>query len=319
MGLSPTGRKNLINLMHHSQAYLYHAGNTLGFNGRVTMRIFQALAAALLIASASSCFASSPKASFPDDTAQLVSKFSVVKKTEVPGATLKAGDYSIRVVDHLSDRVVLQIEGRDGKALTTFLGLPSASLQNGVSKGPVAWNAGPKGEDALRGFAFPGGVAVEFVYPKAEAVSIAKVNSGKVTAIDPASQGIPAGTKLSKDDMQMLNLWLLSTTTVGSANDSQPAIQAERYQQPTQSAQQIQQASTDTAPAPNPSHARVSRVRVARQPSEANQELASVKRPAPLSALPHTASSLPLIFLAGILALLLAVTLRLVLPTVHES
>jgi hypothetical protein len=283
------------------------------------MRIFQALSVALLIAGTSSCFASSPSYSFPDDTAQLVSSFSVVKKTEVPGATLKAGAYSIRVVDHLSDRVVLQIEGRDGKALTTFLGLPSAALQNGVSKGPVAWNAGPKGEDALRGFAFPGGVAVEFVYPKDEAVSIAKVNAGKVTAIDPASQGIPAGTKLSKDDMQMLNLWLLSTTTVGSTNDSQPAIQAERYQQPAQSAQQVQRASTEPATTPYPSQPRVSRARVVRRPVAANQEVASVKRPPVLSALPHTASDLPAILLAGILALLLAATLRIVRSASHEN
>ena len=283
------------------------------------MRIFQALATALLVASTSSCFASSPNSSFPDDTAQLVSNFSVVKKTEVPGATLKAGAYSIRVVDHLSDRVVLQIEGPDGKALTTFLGLPSSSLQNDVSKGPVAWSAGPKGEDALRGFAFPGGVAVEFVYPKQEAVSIAKVNSGKVAAIDPASQGIPAGTKLSKADMQMLNLWLLSTTTVGSDNDTQPAIQAERYQQPAQPAQQVQQASTAPAAAPYASQPPANHVRVTRQPSPANQELASVKRPPALSALPHTASNLPAILLAGILALLLAATLRFVRSMAHES
>jgi hypothetical protein len=273
------------------------------------MRMFSIVSATILAASTSFCVASVPTSSSPfDDAAQLTSSFSVSKTTEVPGAVLKSGRYSIHVVDHLADRVVLQIEGPTGKTLTTFLGLPSPGFRTGVSNGPVPWSSGPKGEEALRGFAFPGGVAVEFVYPKAEAVSIAQVNTGKVAAIDPASQGMPAetnGAKLSKTDMQMVNLWMLSTTHVGSGDNSQPAIQAERYQQPApvQTAEATpppSPASYSPAPAAQP---RPSRVRPIRR-VPANTQMASNDAPQGLTALPHTASDLPLIFLSGILALL---------------
>ena len=281
------------------------------------MRVFHVLCVGLLISGASSSFASAPKASFPDEAPQLVSKFSVAKKTQVPGAVLKPGSYSIRVLDHLTDRVVLQIQSPAGKELTTFLGFPNTTLQGSGANGPVAWSAGPQGEDALRGFSFPGGSAVEFVYPKEEAVAIAKVNPDKVAAIDPASQGMPTGdNKLSKNDMLMVNLWLLSTTRVGAPGNSQPAVQAERYQAPPAA----QVASTEPAAAPaTPPQPSPARVRTPRQSPPASQQIASVKRPAGLSALPHTASQLPAIFLAGIVFLLGAGTLRVVRLSAHEG
>jgi hypothetical protein len=69
---------------------------------------------------------------------------------------------------------------------------------------------------------------IEFVYPKDEAVSIAKVNFAKVPAIDPASEGISVDPSLSRDDMKLVTLWLLSSTRVGPS-DSKPSIKAERY------------------------------------------------------------------------------------------
>ena len=41
-----------------------------------------------------------------------VSQFDVSDKTEVPGHTLKPGSYSITVVDHLADRMVLRVGGQ---------------------------------------------------------------------------------------------------------------------------------------------------------------------------------------------------------------
>ena len=50
-------------------------------------------------------------------------------------------------------------------------------------------------------------------------------------AIDPASEGRPAELSgLSKDDMEIVSLWLLSATRVGP-NDNAPTIKAEKYQQ----------------------------------------------------------------------------------------
>ena len=56
-----------------------------------------------------------------DKAGSAYSQFSVQENTQIPGATLKPGSYNIRIVDHLSDRMVLRVE-RDGKAQSTFLG-----------------------------------------------------------------------------------------------------------------------------------------------------------------------------------------------------
>ena len=256
----------------------------------------------------------------PSDPTQLTASFSVASPTTVPGKVLKPGSYTIRVVDHLSDRIVLRIEDLEGKSTTTFLGLPASGLAS-AGTGPVSWTNSPKGSRALRGFSFAGGSSVEFVYPKEEAVAIAKVNTSKVAAIDPASDNLPAHKDLSRDDMQMVTLWSLSSTRVGPNDSSTPAIQAEHYKaQDTVVAQANPATSSPVAASPSstrnytdssqPSPA----VRVAPRParsSPAPQQVAALHRPAVVSSLPHTASNLPAIVLLTLLAFVTAAGLRL--------
>ena len=243
---------------------------------------------------------------FAAEPAPLVTGFSVTQKTKVPGKVLKAGDYSIRVVDHLSDRVILQIEDPKGKPQTTFIAVENSTLRKTGSSGPVLWSA-KKGDEAMRGFTFPGGSAVEFVYPKDEAVSIAKDTSGNVAAIDPASEGHTSAKHLSNQDLQLLTLWSLSPTRVGPADHSQAAIQAERYQVP---AVQVA-AAQKPAPAiwakypdgpPSTSSARATPVSV--------RSSAPVHRPALMASLPHTAGDQPLIALGGLAAAMAAGLVR---------
>lgn len=248
------------------------------------------------------------------DPSSLTASFSVSSPTEVPGKVLKPGSYTIRVVDHLSDRIVLRIENPDGKAATTFLGLPASALGSGGT-GPVEWSGSPKGSKALRGFSFAGGSAVEFVYPKDEAVAIAKANSSKVAAIDPASDNLPAHTDLSRDDMQMVTLWSLSATRVGPHDT--PAIQAEHYKpSPTTYAQSSPEPAPGASAASTGSVGASSNTTVARsarpvprpaaRPSPAPQQVATLHRPAVVSSLPHTASSLPLVVLLTLLSFVAA-------------
>ncbi len=224
--------------------------------------------------------------------AQTASQFTVSEQTKVPGLTLKPGTYSIRVVDHLSDRLIVRVDGAQGNAHSTFLGIQNGNISKPSSSGPVVWSKSPKGGTILRGFEFPGGGSVvEFVYPKAEAVSIATVNDSKVPAIDPASEGKVADKSLSKDDLEVVTLWLLSSTTVGP-NDSKPGIAAEKYVAPPSN----QVASAGTAPAIGNS-------------SEAAP--APVRKAKPVIAkLPHTASTMPLIWMLGAFSLLGAALLR---------
>lgn len=205
-------------------------------------------------------------------------KFNVSQQTEVPGMTLQPGAYSIRVVDHLADRLIVRIDGPSGGTHSTFIGLPNTDLPKS-SSGIIAFDSGPDGGSAARGFSFPGGKTVEFVYPKADAVSLAKLNGTKVVAIDPASEGrvVNSTSGLSKDDMEVVTLWTLSSTKV-SPNDAAPAIKAARYQAP---------------------------------PSDQVASVAPARKPKPVIArLPHTGSSLPLIALLMVFSLLGALGLR---------
>lgn len=202
-------------------------------------------------------------------------KFDVSQPTMVPGTTLQPGNYSVEIVDHLQDRFVLRVEGAGGSPHTLFIGVPSKGLKAN-SSGPVMWSSGPEGKSALKGFVFPrGGQSIEFVYPKDDAVALAKANSGAVLAVDPASEGkAPQLSNLSGDEMKMVTLWMLTPQAVTGAGSGEPSISASKY-------------------------------------SGSGEMTASAARPkAPLKALPHTASDYPSILLIGLMAAAGAMMLR---------
>ena len=174
--------------------------------------------------------------------------------------------------------------------------------------------AGKGGHAALRGFKFQDGSTAEFVYPKAEAVSLAKANGTTIPAIDPASEGRPDASKLSHTDMEMVTLWMLTPTRVGA--DNQPGIQAARYQAPAASSaasSSVASVSTPppppaaTQPRPAPAPAATGNDAAMSKPASSTQVARATPPPVhvhAMTALPHTASSLPLIELTGILSLL---------------
>ncbi|CAN5558714.1 hypothetical protein BH10ACI4_BH10ACI4_17790 [soil metagenome] len=244
-----------------------------------TTRIRRLATAGLLIATSASVFAAAP----PSEPA---SSFSISEKTDVPGLTLKPGSYSIRVLDHLSDRMIIRIDSAGGEVHSTFIGLRDPQLLRSGTTGKIPWEKSPAGNTALRGYSFPGGTTVEFVYPKNEAVAIAKVNASNVPAIDPASEGKVADSTLSKDDMELVTLWMLSSTQVGP-ND-QPAIAAQKFKSTPDPASNSEQTSASAAGESKP--------RAARKPV--------------VSTLPHTAGYTPAIWLAALLSLSGALVLR---------
>jgi hypothetical protein len=223
-----------------------------------------------LVLSAASCLAATTRTSLPSNNGPETASFNLSEKTQIPGKTLKPGDYTIRIVDHLTDRMIVEVD-RDGKEQATFLALPSSTLPKPSTAGPLLLNGGRKA--AIRGFSFDTGTLAEFVYPKAEAVGLAKANNTKIPAVDPASEGRSPDPKLSAKDMREVNLWMLSPTIVGPGS-SGPGIQAERYQQ-------VASAST---PPPPPA-----------QPRRAAKPL--------MTALPHTAGEGPAVALTGLCSL----------------
>ena len=251
-------------------------------------------------------------------------QFQVTQKTEVPNTTLSPGSYSIRILDHLRDRVILQVAGKGNRVESTFIAIPAATMAN-APMGPILYSSGPNGKAALKGFSFPGGLAVEFVYPKGDAVSIAKANSTRVMAIDPASEGRAPAPKLSQNDMQMITLWMLEPTRVGAPDAKETAIAASKYQAPEPAASgsvetaQVQPApssapstssssyaspASSPSPAPSPRPRRQRPVQLAQNDTPPPPPARTHVRPANVTALPHTASSLPMLWMAALVSLI---------------
>jgi LPXTG-motif cell wall-anchored protein len=142
--------------------------------------------------------------------------------TETPDGTLKPGTYSIRIADHLVDRMIVEIHSDLGGVDKKFLAVPAKNLAGSLSIGPVIAN-GKKGKAAIRGFSFSKDNVVEFVYPKKDAVALAKANGVTILAIDPDSEGMPAAPGMP--------------TPVGPGN-AKAGIQAARYEAPASSTTQ---------------------------------------------------------------------------------
>jgi hypothetical protein len=154
--------------------------------------------------------------------------FNLSSPAAIPGAVLDSGPYTIRIINRLSDRVILRIDG--GAFHSTFIGIPNKEIEKPSVSGSVRWAPTALGPISLRGWYFAGTPSVvEFVYPKAAALAIASSNPLPVPAIDPASEGKVADNALSQNDMQLLTLWLLSVEKVRSG-DQAPNIKAVRYQ-----------------------------------------------------------------------------------------
>lgn len=108
---------------------------------------------------------------------------------ELPGATLPAGKYTFRLLDSPSARNVVQIFNEDEtKLIATILAVSAErrdpSDETVVTFGERAANAPP----AVQYWYYPGRtIGHEFVYPREQAVRIAKATNKDVLATDAAS------------------------------------------------------------------------------------------------------------------------------------
>jgi hypothetical protein len=218
--------------------------------------------------------------------------FTTNTKTEIPGHSLKQGTYSIHVVDNLKDRYIVSVQDAHNSRIATFIGLRSPEFNQTEAQGPIDWSNAPGKTAAMRGFSFTNGLKVEFAYPKAEAVELAKLNASSVPAIDPESEGRPADPKLSDEDRQVVTLWMLTSTRVGPGNGA-PAIEAKRFQPKAET-----ELAENTAPALPAPVARSNADRV--KPEAIRPVAAAITKPknkAVAARLPQTASDLPLVLL----------------------
>jgi len=219
----------------------------------------------------------SPSAKADEWNKKTVVTFSVA--VETPGvhiqgwAVLPAGTYVLRLLDSQSDRHIVQIFNQDETVLyTTALAIPNYRLR-ATGKTVITFSERPAGEpEALRAWFYPGdNFGQEFVYPKEKALELAKETNTPVLAITAEIAPEVTAPIVSASEPTVLALKQAPVVAV----------------KPT--GEEVQLAEVVSAPP---------------------QEALVAQNVTPIPELPKTASPLPLIGLAGLLALGAAFTLR---------
>ena len=148
------------------------------------MKLFKATTTACCIALMSAVFA--PGARADDWNRKTVISFS--GPVEIPGVhlagwgVLPAGTYVFKILDSQSDRHIVQIFNQDETTIyATILAIPNYRLK-ATDKTVITFRERPAGEpEALRAWFYPGrNWGEEFVYPKAKAVALAKATNTPV-------------------------------------------------------------------------------------------------------------------------------------------
>lgn len=105
---------------------------------------------------------------------------------QIPGATLPAGTYMFQLADPDMARHVVMVSNKEGnKVYGMFITIPNDRL-DAPDENVVMFGEGPAGTpQAIQAWWYPGDrIGEEFVYPKTQAMMIAKANHREVLATD---------------------------------------------------------------------------------------------------------------------------------------
>jgi hypothetical protein len=108
---------------------------------------------------------------------------------QIPGKTLPAGTYTFRAMDLLANRNVIQILDKDEQELIATVMTQSDSKLEPSGDNVVMFSERPAGQPtAIKTWYYPGQtIGNEFVYPRAQAIEIAKANN--TTVLSSADEG----------------------------------------------------------------------------------------------------------------------------------
>jgi hypothetical protein len=248
------------------------------------MRSMKAFAAISCLGLASLAFAPSASA----DQWNKKTIITVNEAVQVPGKVLQPGKYVMKLLDSPSNRHIVQIfNDREDQLQTTVLAIPNYRLQP-TGDTEFQWWETPAGQPkAIRAWFYPGdNFGQEFAYPKNEAVSIAAATSA------------PVPTTYAQTEAE------LATAKVGTVDRAGTELELDRQtysradgQQPTEIAQATPRPATEQ-PAAEPSVATPA-PQATPMPVETGRET-----------LPRTGSPLPMIGLAGLVALGAGIAVR---------
>jgi hypothetical protein len=209
---------------------------------------------------------------------------------ELPGGkTLPAGRYTFRIVDSPSNRHIVQIMSEDGKEMhATILAIP-AQRQDPPNDPEVRFmETAANQPPAVRTWWYPGRtIGHEFVYPKDQARRLAARQREAVLTV--------SGDQTSAEDMETADLTRISSTGEETRVTQTRTADATTTRRSTAAAPQRAEASQPTTTA------QTQAPRPAPRPADVDE---------PRTALPRTASVLPLVGLIGVASLVGAAAVR---------
>jgi hypothetical protein len=150
----------------------------------------------------------------------------------MPGMTLAAGTYKLELADPDASRNIISVASQDGKErYGLFLTIPDRKIEPS-SEPVVMFSEKPAGTaQAVRVWYYPGQTTgYEFVYPKTQAIAIAKANNtsvlasdteesssaSKVERIDASGEIASAGTNANNTSMTAQNNTSADPPSVGT-------------------------------------------------------------------------------------------------------
>ena len=148
-------------------------------------------------------------------------------KLQIPGATLKPGEYTFAVEDRLQDRAIIRVTDTKKNSHELVLAVPNEKLNQSERGKLIFFPAANSDKQILQGWMCPNcQAALEVVYPKNDAVKITGETAKAVMAVDPTYDKLPKN--LAPDDMKVVTLWLLSPEEITPAQKGK-GVEAAKY------------------------------------------------------------------------------------------
>lgn len=148
---------------------------------------------------------------------------------QIPGKTLAAGTYTFQMADLIADRHVLQILDQDGKSIIATVMTVPHRMVKAPENNVVMFSERPVGSaPAVQMWHYPGAeTGNEFVYPRSQAIQIAKASHTSVlsTPDESATDDAMKSAAVTRIDESGAEVDENATTEVAEANTT-PAPQA---------------------------------------------------------------------------------------------
>jgi hypothetical protein len=243
---------------------------------------------------AASCLGLASFALAPSAMADQWNKKTIITINEpiqVPGKVLQPGKYVMKLLDSVANRHVVQVfNEREDQIQTTILAIPNYRLQP-TGETEFQWWETPAGQPkAMRAWFYPGdNFGQEFAYPKNEAVRIAATTNTNVPTTYAETEAELATARVGTVDRAGTEMEL----------DRQTYSRADGMQ-----SNEIAQNRATPAPAPDAEVA-TQRQTTQQAPDTGNADMQRQTAAVDTRAdqLPRTASPVPMVGLAGLLAL----------------